>query len=89
MLHLRDTLPKLLESGHSSSELFPTDIYSTNVVLKLPAPLPIRVSSLCKTTSMRTTADIRSLHYQGTLSLSQSLEMGCKVSQISRRHRLC
>ena len=45
MLHLRDTLPKLLESGHSSSELFPSDIYSSNVILKLPAPLPIRVSS--------------------------------------------
>ena len=47
MLHLRDTLPKLLESGHSSSELFPSDIYSSNVILKLPAPLPIRVSSTC------------------------------------------
>jgi hypothetical protein len=49
MLHLRDTLPKLLESGHASSELFPTDIYSSNIILKLHAPLPIRVSSLCMT----------------------------------------
>ena len=63
MLHLRDTLPQLLESGHPSSELFPPDIYSSNVILKLPAPLPIRVSFTlppqgeCK-------ADVRSLRFR-------------------------
>ena len=44
MLHLRDTLPLILQSGQSSAELFPPDIYSSNVILKLPAPLLIRVS---------------------------------------------
>jgi hypothetical protein len=52
MIHLRDTLPLILQSGQSSSELFPPDIYSSNVILKLPAPLPIRVSyPLCMTTN--------------------------------------
>lgn len=60
MLHLRDTLPKLLESGHSSSELFPSDIYSSNVILKLPAPLPIRVSS---TLPPRANAKLMSDHF--------------------------
>lgn len=45
MLHLRETLPRILQDGQSSSELFPPDIYSSNVILKLPAPLPIRVST--------------------------------------------
>jgi hypothetical protein len=44
MIHLRDTLPLILQSGQSSAELFPPDVYSSNVILKLPAPLPIRVS---------------------------------------------
>lgn len=48
MLHLRETLPLLLHSGHSSSDLFPPEIFSSNVVLKLPAPLPIRVSIICR-----------------------------------------
>jgi hypothetical protein len=45
MLHLRETLPRILQDGQTASELFPPDIYSSNVVLKLPAPLPIRVST--------------------------------------------
>lgn len=44
MLHIRETLPHLFESELGSAELFPPDIYSRNVVLKLPAPLPLKVS---------------------------------------------
>ncbi|WVR03907.1 hypothetical protein IAU60_000906 [Kwoniella sp. DSM 27419] len=46
MLHLRETLPQFLSSEVTSSEMFPPDIYSKNVVLKLPAPLPLKISSL-------------------------------------------
>ncbi len=46
MLHLRETLPHLFDPRLSASELFPPDVYSKNVVLKLPAPLPIKVSEL-------------------------------------------
>lgn len=43
MLHLRETLPLLLHSGHSSSDLFPPEVFSSNVILKLPPPIPLRV----------------------------------------------
>lgn len=45
MLHLRDTLPRLFE-GDSGPELFPADIYSKDVVLKLPHPFPLKIGSL-------------------------------------------
>jgi hypothetical protein len=45
MLHLRETLPHLFDPRLSAGELFPRDVYSKNVVLKLPPPLPIKVSS--------------------------------------------
>ena len=44
MIHLRETLPHLFDPQLSAAELFPPDIYSRNVVLKLPAPFPIKVS---------------------------------------------
>ncbi|WVQ94503.1 hypothetical protein IAU59_001582 [Kwoniella sp. CBS 9459] len=46
MLHLRDTLPMFFDAEMRSSDMFPPDIYSRNVVLKLPAPLPLKISSL-------------------------------------------
>ncbi|OCF39843.1 hypothetical protein I317_06336 [Kwoniella heveanensis CBS 569] len=46
MLHLRETLPMFFDPQMSSSEMFPPDIYSRNVVLKLPPPLPLKISSL-------------------------------------------
>ena len=42
MLHLQDALPRF--SHAQTAVLFPPDIYSANVVLKLPHPLPIKVS---------------------------------------------
>lgn len=44
MLHLRDTLPRLFEAG--ADELFPRDVFSASVVLKLPVPFPIRISGI-------------------------------------------
>ncbi|EIW66606.1 hypothetical protein TREMEDRAFT_57761 [Tremella mesenterica DSM 1558] len=46
MLHLQDTLPLLFDPTQSSSSLFPSDIFSKNVILKLPSPLPLKISSL-------------------------------------------
>ncbi|WRT65585.1 uncharacterized protein IL334_002530 [Kwoniella shivajii] len=46
MLHLRETLPSLFDAEMNSAEMFPHDIFSRNVVLKLPQPLPIKISSL-------------------------------------------
>lgn len=43
MLHLRESLPQLFDSRLASAELFPPDVFSKNVVLKLPAPLPLKV----------------------------------------------
>jgi len=45
MLHLREALP-LLFTDTPAKELFPDDIYSKNVVLRLPHPFPIKISSL-------------------------------------------
>ncbi|WVF67122.1 hypothetical protein IAT40_001867 [Kwoniella sp. CBS 6097] len=46
MLHLRETLPMFFDPQMGSLDMFPPDIYSRNVVLKLPAPLPLKISSL-------------------------------------------
>ncbi|ORY27450.1 hypothetical protein BCR39DRAFT_538069 [Naematelia encephala] len=46
MMHLRDTLPVFFGPEYNSSSMFPPDIFSHNVVLKLPQPLPIKISSL-------------------------------------------
>lgn len=43
MLHLRETLPLFFDPSSTSATLFPPEIFSQNVVLKLPPPLPIRV----------------------------------------------
>ena len=43
MIHLRETLPHLFDPQLAAADLFPADIYSRNVVLKLPAPLPLKV----------------------------------------------
>jgi hypothetical protein len=45
MLHLRESLP-LLFTDTTSKDLFPDDIYSKNVVLRLQHPFPLKVSSL-------------------------------------------
>ncbi|WWC87757.1 uncharacterized protein L201_002649 [Kwoniella dendrophila CBS 6074] len=46
MIHLRETLPLFFEPQMNSAEMFPHDIFSKHVVLKLPAPLPLKISSL-------------------------------------------
>lgn len=46
MLHLRETLPLLFDPGVSSRDLFPKDVYSRNVNLKLPHPLGLRLPGL-------------------------------------------
>lgn len=46
MMHLRETLPLLFDPGVSSRDLFPKDVYSRNVNLKLPHPLGLRLPGL-------------------------------------------
>ncbi|WVQ78740.1 hypothetical protein IAT38_000827 [Cryptococcus sp. DSM 104549] len=46
MLHLRETLPQFFNHDMTSADMLPPDIFSRHVVLKLPAPLPLKVSSL-------------------------------------------
>ncbi|TXT06742.1 uncharacterized protein COLE_06073 [Cutaneotrichosporon oleaginosum] len=46
MLHLRETLPRLFDASLASDDLFPREVFSPHVVLKLPAPFPIRISGL-------------------------------------------
>lgn len=45
MLHLRETLPHLF-SDIGSDDLFPRDVFSPNVVLKLPVPFPVRIPGI-------------------------------------------
>lgn len=44
MLHLQETLPRLFDDD--TSVLFPSDIYSHAMVLKLPHPFPLKIGSL-------------------------------------------
>ncbi|WWC60185.1 uncharacterized protein I303_102750 [Kwoniella dejecticola CBS 10117] len=46
MIHLRETLPLIFDPEMNSTEMFPHDVFSKHVVLKLPAPLPLKISSL-------------------------------------------
>lgn len=46
MLHIRETLPLLFDSGANSRSLFPAEVYSRNVVLKLPPPLGLKLPGL-------------------------------------------
>ncbi|KAL7419743.1 hypothetical protein Q5752_005659 [Cryptotrichosporon argae] len=45
MLHLRDTLPRFFD-GTAMADLFPPDIYSRDVALKLPVPIPVKITGL-------------------------------------------
>ena len=44
MLHLQDSLPRFFEHGHTSADMFPPEIFSQQIVLKLPPPLPFKVN---------------------------------------------
>jgi len=46
MLHLRESLPRFFHPEQTLSTMFPQEIFSQNIVLKLPAPLPLKVPSL-------------------------------------------
>ncbi|GMK56300.1 hypothetical protein CspeluHIS016_0301400 [Cutaneotrichosporon spelunceum] len=46
MLHLRETLPLLFDPKLGGDDLFPPEVFSPDVVLKLPAPFPIRIPGL-------------------------------------------
>ncbi|WVO13242.1 hypothetical protein L204_100855 [Cryptococcus depauperatus] len=46
VLHLQETLPHFFNSEMTTGIMLPPDIYSPNMVLKLPAPLPLKISSL-------------------------------------------
>lgn len=48
MLHLRDTLPRFFDHDQSSAALFPPEIFSKDILLKLPQPLPLQVRSFRK-----------------------------------------
>ena len=97
MLHLRNTLPRFFDPDQSTSTLFPADIFSPHMSLKLHHPIPLKVSSspihppsasqlrssfLPK--SMWQLADRRSRHFRGTPSPLHWHEMACRVSWSSR-----
>ncbi|WWD16613.1 hypothetical protein CI109_101041 [Kwoniella shandongensis] len=46
MLHLQETLPLFFSPEMDSATMFPPEIFSQHVMLKLPPPLPIKISSL-------------------------------------------
>ncbi|KAK8861476.1 hypothetical protein IAR55_002297 [Kwoniella newhampshirensis] len=46
MLHLQETLPLFFSAEMNSATMFPPEIFSQHVMLKLPPPLPIKISSL-------------------------------------------
>ncbi|WVQ64791.1 uncharacterized protein L199_002960 [Kwoniella botswanensis] len=46
MLHLQETLPLFFDPEMNSTNMFPQNIFSKHMVLKLPAPLPLKISSL-------------------------------------------
>ncbi|AUB27888.1 hypothetical protein CKF44_07594 [Cryptococcus neoformans] len=46
MIHLQETLPHFFNAEMTAATMLPPDIYSQNMVLKLPAPLPLKISSL-------------------------------------------
>ncbi|WVW80022.1 hypothetical protein I302_101995 [Kwoniella bestiolae CBS 10118] len=46
MLHLQETLPQFFDPDMNSSKMFPQNVFSKHMVLKLPAPLPLKISSL-------------------------------------------
>lgn len=43
MLHLRNTLPRFFDADQSTSTLFPADIFSPHMSLKLHHPVPLKV----------------------------------------------
>jgi hypothetical protein len=45
MMHLREALPQLF-SAVPARTIFPPDVYSRDVVLRLPHPLPLRIGGL-------------------------------------------
>lgn len=50
MIHLQETLPHFFNAEMTAATMLPPDIYSQNMVLKLPAPLPLKVCTvqLCR-----------------------------------------
>lgn len=83
MLHLRNTLPRFFDADQSTSTLFPADIFSPHMSLKLHHPIPLKVRDSCfhfvtpvafercgTTTVIDRVADIRSRHCPDTPSPS-------------------
>ncbi|WVQ74523.1 hypothetical protein IAR50_004124 [Cryptococcus sp. DSM 104548] len=46
MMHLQETLPQFFNPQMTASDMLLPEIYSQHMVLKLPAPLPLKISSL-------------------------------------------
>lgn len=46
MIHLQETLPHFFNAEMTAATMLPPDIYSQNMVLKLPAPLPLKVCTM-------------------------------------------
>ncbi|ODN76787.1 hypothetical protein L202_05388 [Cryptococcus amylolentus CBS 6039] len=46
MMHLQETLPQFFNPEMTASNMLPPEVYSQHMVLKLPAPLPLKISSL-------------------------------------------
>lgn len=45
MMHLQETLPHFFRPDECGVEMCPPEVFSRNVVLKLPVPFPVKVSS--------------------------------------------
>lgn len=61
MLHLRNTLPYFFDTDQSAATLFPADIFSQKMVLKLNHPVPLKVSA----SGYDTHVDLSDSHEQG------------------------
>lgn len=46
MIHLQETLPHFFNAEMTAATMLPPDIYSQNMLLKLPAPLPLKVRTV-------------------------------------------
>ena len=78
MLHLQESIPRFFHPRQSTSDMFPPDVFSQNLVLKLPHPLPIKVSRASWCTLELTPR--RPPRLPLTLWSTHLLAMGCKVS---------
>ncbi|ORX33643.1 hypothetical protein BD324DRAFT_639000 [Kockovaella imperatae] len=72
-LHLQDSIPRFFQPEQTTSDMFPADIFSANLILKLPPPLPLKTSSLTAYSLVSTLArsGMQALHSDLRISLDR------------------